>query len=368
MNVVVLIPTYNERENIKSHLDALESVSKKIPHHTFSFLVIDDNSPDGTREIVESYRRTHKNIFITSGHKEGLGKALLRGMRFAIHEMNAEIIVQIDADHSHNPASLPDFMRKIDAGADFVVGSRYIPGGSIPRNWGLHRKIYSILGNAIVRFGIGYATVHDWTGGYRAYHSKYIEASEKELTSYGGYVFQIAFLDKSIQKGAKVAEVPIQFTDRLFGHSKIAPSQYIRDILLYVARSRWSRLVHGTFGKFLVVGGMGFVINSLILELFVWSGFHPVSGSMVGAELAIVSNFFINNAWTFRHRKITGLRKIRKFLQFNVTSFGALLIQAGIVAFGTNISGVDSYRIYYIMGVGLGLLWNYFMYKKVIWK
>lgn len=368
MKVVVLIPTYNERENIKSHLDALEVVIKKVPRHSFFFLVVDDNSPDGTCDIVEDYRRTHKNVFITSGKKEGLGRALLRGMRYAIGDLGAEIIVQIDADHSHNPKSLPDFFRKIDEGANFVVGSRYIEGGSIPSNWGIHRKIYSVLGNAIVRFGIGYVDVHDWTGGYRAYHRKFVEASEKEMTPYSGYVFQIAFLDKSIQYGARVAEVPIQFTDRLFGHSKIAPAQYIRDIFEYIVRSRWQRIVHGTFGKFLVVGSVGFVMNTIVLEALVRFRLHPAIGSAVGAECAIVSNFMFNNSWTFRHRKITGLRKFRKFLQFNLTSLGALLIQAGMVAFGTWLWGKENYRIFYIFGVGLGLLWNYIMYKKVIWK
>ncbi|MFZ5845246.1 MAG: GtrA family protein, partial [Patescibacteria group bacterium] len=268
----------------------------------------------------------------------------------------------------HDPRVVPQFFAALDGGADFVVGSRYIPGGSIPENWGLHRKIFSVVGNAIVRFGLGYAQIHDWTGGFRLFHRRYFEAAKSELVPFSGYVFQIAFLHKSVSGGARVSEVPIKFTDRQHGHSKIAPSQYIRDVLIYVAAVRLRRLWQGPFWKFCVVGTIGFVINTLVLEVLVALGFHPAAGSALGAEMAIISNFILNNAWTFGERKVTGNRMIPKFLQFNATSVGAIVIQAGTVWLGTLIFGVTLYRWYYILGVGLGLIWNYTMYSKVIWR
>lgn len=368
MNVVVIIPTYNERDNIVPLLTQLADAFDGIKNHTISYLVIDDTSPDGTRDVVEAYKKNHKRVHMIVGKKEGLGKALLRGMTHAVEAMGADIVLQMDADLSHNPKTAPEFLKAIDNGADFVVGSRYIKGGSIPENWGLHRKIYSVVGNSIVRFGLGHLNVNDWTGGYRAYKKNFYTEIHKEMTRYSGYVFQIAFLHKAIHHGARIVEVPIQFTDRLYGHSKIAPAEYIKNIFAYIADARIHEMVHGSFGKFIVVGTIGFVINTAVLEGMVLFGFHPAVGSLVGAEFAIISNFILNNRWTFKDRKISGQRQIMKFIQFNTASVGAILIQAGTVFAGTVFFGIHTYRIFYILGLSIGLIWNYAMYSKVIWK
>lgn len=368
MKAVIILPTYNERENIVAMLTQLTRVTRTIAGFSFIFLVADDSSPDGTAEAAEAYKGNRGDIVIVSGKKEGLGKALLRGMMYAVDVLGCDVIAQIDADLSHDPEALPKFFEKIRQGHDFVVGSRYIRGGSIPENWGIHRKIYSVVGNAIVRLGLGVTKVHDWTGGYRAYHKKYVELLKDEVRPYSGYVFQIAFLHKAIKLGASVAEVPIHFTDRRFGHSKIAPSEYIRNVLLYVANERFVFVVRGQFGKFLVVGLIGFVINTIVLEVLVAIGAHPVLGNAAGAEGAIISNFFLNNSWTFGHKKIKARNILPKFFQFNGTSLGALLIQSGIVAIGTFLFGVGAYRWFYLLGVAVGLIWNYSMYSRIIWK
>ncbi len=368
MNTVVILPTYNERENIQAMLDGIEAAWSKVPKHNLTILVVDDQSPDGTGDIVREYKKKHDNVALISKKKEGLGSALLYGMTYALDTLKAEIIVQMDADLSHNPAALPAFMGALDNGADFAVGSRYIQGGSIPDNWAPHRKLFSVVGNAIVRFGLGYTGVHDWTGGYRAYVRSFAQRARGELGKYQGYVFQIAYLHKSLKRGATVVEVPIHFTDRKFGHSKIAPSQYIRDVLRYVITQRIRTTFSGSFGKFLVVGTIGFIINTTILEVAVRFGVHPALGSGMGAELAIISNFILNNAWTFGSQKVRGTRAIGKFFQFNMTSVGAVLIQSGTVWLGTALFGVSVYRWFYILGVGIGLVWNYTMYSKVIWK
>ena len=368
MKAVIILPTYNERENIKTMLTKLVDVTRTIKGYTFTVLVVDDTSPDGTQNEVRDFAKTHPNVKLLSGKKEGLGKALLRGMTYAIEELDADIIGQMDADLSHDPASLPEFFKKISSGSDFVVGSRYIPGGSIPENWGIHRKIFSVVGNSIVRYGLGFSRVHDWTGGYRVLKKNYFELVKQKVSKYSGYVYQIAFLHNAILAGATVGEVPIKFTDRRFGRSKIAPLQYIRNVLLYVITARMRQLRHGSFAKFAVVGTVGFIINTTILELLVKNGVHPAFGSALGAECAIISNFFLNNNWTFRGKRIQGLNVIPKFVQFNATSFGALLIQSGTVALGTLFFGEHVYRWFYILGVGIGLIWNYTMYSKVIWK
>jgi dolichol-phosphate mannosyltransferase len=368
MKLVVILPTYNEGENIIRLLNSLHEVLAGSKGYTIVYLVVDDNSPDGTKGLVTEYQKKHKDVFLITGKKEGLGKAMVRGMTYAVEKMDADYLLQMDADLSHDPRVIPQFLQALENGADFVIGSRYIPGGSIPENWGIHRKIFSVVGNAIVRYGLGFPSVHDWTGGFRVYKKVFFEQIRHELNHYSGYVFQIAFLHKSILNKAVIKEVPIHFTDRLYGRSKIAPFEYIRNILLYVMSSRMSDKATRSFVKFLIVGSIGFVINTVVLEIIVLLGFHPAAGSIVGAECAIVSNFFLNDAWTFRERKIHESRKFYKFLQFNGTSLGAIIIQAGVVFLGTHLYGVSEYRIFYIVGVLIGMVWNYIMYSRVIWK
>lgn len=369
MNVVLIIPTYNERENILVLLEQAIKAFSTFSHHSFSYLVVDDNSPDGTGGLVKEFAKTHKNVHLLTGQKEGLGRALLRGMTYAVEKFHADILVQMDADLSHDPKVLPKFIEAIDNGADFVVGSRYIPGGSIPDNWGVDRKIYSSVGNSIVRFGLGYPSVHDWTGGFRAFYKKYFESNKTKVAKYSGYVFQIAFLYNAVLQSAKIVEVPIHFADRRYGKSKMFVKEYIRHVLQYVFTQRFKALYKGPFKKFLVVGSIGFAINTVVLELMIHViGTSPTIGSALGAELAILSNFFLNNAWTFKERTNGDGIKITKLLQFNTTSLGALLLQAGTVFVGTNIHGKSWYMLYYMLGVGFGLVWNYTMYSKVIWK
>ncbi|MBI5613860.1 glycosyltransferase [Candidatus Gottesmanbacteria bacterium] len=371
MRISVIIPTYNERENILVLLDTLKRAVSKVQQHTFSYVIVDDNSPDGTGATIAAYQKKHKDVFLLSGKKEGLGKALLRGLVYAATKLHADILAQMDADLSHDPRSFPQFIEAIDSGADMAVGSRYIPGGSIPENWGTHRKIFSIVGNSIVRFGLGYSHVHDWTGGYRAYKKSFFEKIQDELSSYSGYVFQIAFLHKILKLHANVSEVPIQFTDRRYGKSKIAPSEYIRNVLYYVGSERSKAFMTSSFLKFLVVGGFGFVVNAVVLKVFHESvGVSPILANLIGATLAIFSNFNLNNIWTFKERKVKSpVEYVLKLIQFYFTSaFGVILIQTGTIYFGIAFFGKEGYFLYFLIGTALLLVWNYVFYSLVIWK
>lgn len=368
MKAVVILPTYNERDNIELVLRKIINATEKIRGFEFVILVVDDLSPDNTQDLVKAFAKKHTNVKILSGKKQGLGMALMRGMSYAVETLHADVIAQMDADLSHDPGVLPKFFDHVKNGSGFVVGSRYIRGGSIPANWGIHRKIFSVVGNAIVRYGLGFVQVHDWTGGYRVFNSEFFTKVKSQMSQFRGYVYQIAFLHKSILEGAKVSEVPIHFTDRKYGRSKIAPFQYIRNVLAYVFISRVTQLRHGPFAKFAVVGTIGFIINTVILEFGVQKGLHPAWASALGAECAILSNFIFNNRWTFGKNRIYGMRIVPKFLQFNATSLGALLLQSGTVAAGVVLFGEQLYRLYYIVGVGFGMVWNYTMYSRVIWR
>ncbi|NCO12512.1 glycosyltransferase, partial [Candidatus Pacearchaeota archaeon] len=141
---VVIVPTFNERENIQKLIPLLLEVFKQIKNWEMSILVVDDTSPDKTYEVVEKITKENKAVkLLLNAKKEGLGGAYLKGMDYAFGELGASVIFQFDADLSHDHLKIPQFMQEIDEGADLVLGSRYVKGGGIPANWGLHRKFLS---------------------------------------------------------------------------------------------------------------------------------------------------------------------------------------------------------------------------------
>ncbi len=370
MKVTVIVPTYNEAENIQKLIDTLEQVFKSIKSHHLSILVVDDNSPDGTADLVKKSQKKYQNLHLITGKKEGLGKAYLRGMKYASQKLQADVMFEMDADFSHDPKLIPAFLDKMESGYDLVVGSRYIKGGSIPQNWGWHRKLFSIIGNLVVRTALFNFGHHEWTNGYRAIRTPLYLNIRSKLEDYKGYTFQVAFLHQAFLQGARIGEIPNKFIDRVHGKSKIG-SEYIFNLVKYLIISDLTNPPRQL--RFLVVGTFGFVIQTIIYYFF-WKaiGLDPALATIVGAEFAIISNFIFNNFWTFSDRKITStpLVLLSKFVSFNLLSFGSPLIQGATVKLAnTFISTSDSVTwVAYITGIFLGLIWNYTMYSKIIWK
>ncbi|HEX7041616.1 MAG TPA: glycosyltransferase family 2 protein [Patescibacteria group bacterium] len=385
MKAVVILPTYNESENIQKLIPLLEEeifpkVEKEIKNYEMAILVADDNSPDGTADEVKKLQKKWKNIELSSGPKKGLGAAYIRGMDYATKEMGADVVFEMDADGQHDPKKIPDFLKKINEGADMVIGTRYSDGGSIPANWPPQRKAFSIVANLFVRLVFMKLSTHDWTGGYRALKKEVFLREKEELSKYNGYIFQISFLHKALRDGFKVAEVPFHFSDRTLGRSKIAPLGYIMDVLKFVIGTRMNEIVTGSFGKFLVVGGIGFVINFLVLKILSDnSHWDHSAANLVGAAIAIFSNYNFNNLWTFKENKISGfVQYIWKLINFYLTSaFGVIFIQTGTIFLGDKFIGegqlhffvaIKFYYIYFFIGTFLLLIWNYTIYNKFIWK
>lgn len=372
MKVFVVPATYNEKDNIEKFITVLEEeVFPKIKNHDMHILVADDNSPDGTGEIVKSLMKKYKNLGINQGPRKGLGAAYLRTMGYAIDTLGADVVISVDADFQHDLHKIPDFMKKIDAGCDVVIGTRYSDGGSIPENWPPQRKVFSIVGNLFVRTVFMKFSIHDWTGGYRAIKKEVFIKERPEMSEYNGYIFQIAFLHKAVRDGFKVGEVPFHFGDRTLGSSKIAPLSYIMNVVSFVLMTRIKELAFGKFGKFLVVGGIGFVINAVVLRLGVEFGhWNPSVANLVGAALAIFSNYNFNNIWTFKEHKISGIGQyFWKLVQFYATSaFGVIFIQTGTIFLGDRLFGQQGYFLYFLIGTALLLIWNFTIYNKFIWK
>lgn len=238
MKIVVTIPTYNERENIGRLIPALQEVFRRM-HHEMRVLVVDDASPDGTAFVVQEMADRYGNVHMITGVKEGLGSAYVRGMAHAIGPLTADAVMEMDADFSHKPEDVPRLVRELDH-YDFVIGSRYVPGGKLPDNWPLMRRWNSRCGNLCARIIAGIPEVRDTTAGFRAIKADVLRNIHLAGLRVKGYSFQIRLLHEAIRNGARVKEVPVEFVDRVCGTSKLGLSD-ILEFLLSVWQIRLSR-------------------------------------------------------------------------------------------------------------------------------
>jgi dolichol-phosphate mannosyltransferase len=369
---IVIIPTYNESENIQKVVPLLAKVFTSIKGWQMGVLVVDDSSPDGTAKTVKELQKKYSFLhLLINPHKSGLGGAYLKGMKEAFYELKADVVFEFDADLSHDPERIPDFLRKLDEGYDMVLGSRYIPGGGIPDNWGLHRKFLSVVGNLVINFVFLDFRIRDWTGGYRAITKKVYEDVVPELQSerFTGYTFQMGFLHQAVKKGYKITEVPFKFIDRTIGESKLG-FEYLKNSLMFILKIRFHDIVNHQIFKFAVVGGIGFTINLIGLEAFHrFFGIDSGTAAALGAEVSIVSNFILNNFWTFSTQKVsTPVKFIGKFIQFNIASLGAVIIQKVVVGTGTHYTSDNLRLVWFVLAVAIGMVVNYTIYSKVIWK
>lgn len=228
MRVTVVVPTFNEADNIEALLRAVREV---LPDA--SILVVDDGSPDGTADRAVALGELLGQIEVVRRHeKSGLGAAYRFGLRHAI-DHGAEICVQMDADLSHDPAVLPALVAIVEFGADVVIGSRYVPGG-ITLDWPRRRRWVSRWGNRYAAGVLGLA-INDATAGYRAYRSTALERMRFDTVTAEGYGFQIEMAYRIVRLGGKVVEFPITFRDRTEGESKFSGS-IVREAMMLVVR------------------------------------------------------------------------------------------------------------------------------------
>lgn len=213
---VVLIPTYNESDTIK---ETVSEVLKICPDT--DIIVIDDNSPDGTGEIVDALAHSDKRIrCIHRKRKEGLGPAYLEGFKTALQN-GYEYIVQMDADFSHDPKHLPEFFETIK-NYDLIIGSRYISGGGV-KNWGIARRLLSKFGSLYAR-SILSINIHDLTGGFKCCRRNVLESIDIDTIASKGYAFLIEMTYRTYKKGFRIKEIPIIFTERRTGQTKMSAS------------------------------------------------------------------------------------------------------------------------------------------------
>jgi dolichol-phosphate mannosyltransferase len=214
-SVWVVLPTYNEAENIERLVAA---VRERLPE-TGHVLIVDDSSPDGTGRIADRLAGEHEDVDVLHRErKEGLGPAYIAGFRRVL-AAGAELVIEMDADFSHDPAHLPLLLRAAKK-ADLVIGSRYVAGGGVT-DWGRVRRLISRGGSAYARTTLG-VDVRDLTGGFKCIHRRVLEAIDLDTISSRGYAFQVEVTYRAIRAGFTVREVPIVFRDRTEGSSKMS--------------------------------------------------------------------------------------------------------------------------------------------------
>jgi dolichol-phosphate mannosyltransferase len=216
LRATICLPTYNERDNLEPMLRALGEVLRDDDR----VLVVDDGSPDGTGELAD--RLAGELPFVDVLHrtrKEGLGPAYLAGFRHVLGT-DAELVLEMDCDFSHDPADVPRLIAAAEAGADLVLGSRYVSGGSIP-SWGLARRAISLGGNVYAQIFLQ-SRVRDLTGGFKCFRRRVLETIDLDAIDSKGYAFQIETTYRVVRAGFRVVEIPIAFTDREVGHSKMS--------------------------------------------------------------------------------------------------------------------------------------------------
>lgn len=229
MRSIVVVPTYQEVDNIGRFLEAVRAAQPDL-----EVLVVDDNSPDGTADVA---RRVGERLggvdVLVRAQKDGLGNAYRDGFAQVLAGARHDVVIQMDSDLSHRPETIADLVAAVEGGADCVIGSRYVPGGSTP-GWPYHRRALSRYGNlytsAVLRLGI-----RDATSGFRAYRAGVLDEIDIASTRATGYAFMSEVASRLVHAGATIVEVPITFEDRRFGTSKMS-TRIIAESMLRVTR------------------------------------------------------------------------------------------------------------------------------------
>lgn len=391
--VVIVIPTYNEREQTPRMIEALAKFFETVKKHDMHLLYADDTSPDKTYEVVREYMKKYEWLHLSMNEeKAGIGGAYSKAFKYAMSELNADYILEFDSDFQHRVEDIPTLLAKIDEEYDLVIGSRYVAGGSIPEEWGIKRKFFSVVGNLVCRVGFLMPGIHDFTTGFK------LTKVKGNLDSYNldgfyssSFAYKIQMTAEMKSLGKKITEVPIQFMSRKTGESKLIKNElgdFLRVIFLFQLNNPKMR----KFIKFGTVGFIGYVINAISLELFsgtalaasLGNTFGGLRGTALGfiaessawaaalaAELAIINNFVLNNIWTFKDVMITKpLKILLSFLKFNLASVGAIIIQFIVV--GSMVMIIGDTRLIRQIGIlvamPLVLAFNYTMYNVFIWK
>src|SRR5260221_12658561 len=367
--VVIVMPVWNEAQSVKEMVDVLVKTEFPKIKADMQLLIVDNHSTDGKEKIVSDFSKKYKNVHIIQQKNKGLGWAYVTGIRFAMEKLSADAILEMDGDFQHPPRFVKPMVEAYLDGADYVIGSRYVKGGSVPEEWATSRKAISFFGNLFIRLCLLNFKIHDLTTGFRLSRVKgnLDKIDLENLMELNRFAYKVDLLYQSLKNSKKTVEVPLAFASRTKETSKVNYEVMIStfNVAIILGIKDKERFI-----KFGIVGFTGFVVNFIALRVFrKIIGIETIAW-ILSTELAIISNFTFNNLWTFKSEKIEGLEKlVKKFLQFNLGSAGALVIQAIAGPIGVKLIGAKyDFIVLGLVVVFLVLPYNYFIYNRFIWR
>ena len=353
MKLSIIVPTYNERENLPILVKELKNNLDDID---FELIIVDDNSPDGTWKIAEELAHDYKFLKVIRRENErDLATAVLEGFK----NSNGDILVVMDADLQHPPEKILDMLKKIN-GADIVIGSRYIEGGEI-EDWSIIRRIYSKFAKILAYIFVPKCRkVKDPLSGFFMLKREVIENTNLNPI---GYKILLEILAKGNYR--KVLEEPIKFCNRKRGKSSLnigVQSKYIKHLL----KLSWELKEFHRIIKFGIVGLSGIFVNLFVLWFLTsFIGIYYLYSAIFSIEASIISNFLLNDLWTFRDRRDRNW--IRRLIKFNIISLPAFPMQISVMGILKEIFGV-----YYLMAAFIGIIivfiWNFVPNTLWTWK
>ena len=353
VKVALIIPTFNEAGNIKKLVELISAKLNEAVGNSYQIVIVDDNSPDGTGKIADRLSKKYNLIAIHRKGKQGLSSAVLAGLEGS----SSEIVGVMDADFSHPPEKILEILELIKSGqAGFVLGSRYVKGGKI-ENWPFFRRLVSFSATLLAK---PIVSVSDPMSGFFFFKRSILNGVELNPT---GFKIGMEILAKA--KPSRVLEVPIVFHNRLHGKSKMSKN-VILDYIYHCIKLYF--FTFKRFIKFCLVGFTGTIVNTF----FLWSltsvfGVYYIFSGAIAAEIAIFSNFLLNDSWTWRALGKKGLKhKTRRFLLFNFFSLGGLVINVSILFVLTEYFGVY-YLLSNFLGIFVAAFWNYYINNKITW-
>ncbi len=377
MKIVIVIPTYNEVDNITRLIPVLFDEFKKMPHHDFHILVVDGNSPDGTGQKVLEMQSSYPNLHLLPEEKKaGLGAAYICGFRHAMGKMQADVLVEMDADFQHDPKDIPRLIQAVEEGYDYVLGSRFIKGGSIPKEWSFQRKFLSFGGSMFTRVVLGIFNVHDFSTGFKASRVKgFVDKLDLDSVLSKGFAYKQDLLYRMYKQGAKIKEIPIAFALRDRGDSKMEKNNFMDSLKVVIKiRLRESQ----NFFRFIVVGFAGLFTDlglfNILRTLVFSSGEPEISArysSAISGLVAMTVTYILNNYWSFSDRKVTSItRLLRNAPLYYISSYIPILFRSwftgySVATFGNTFLVANTA---FFIGVVIGLVWNFTVYSRIIWR
>ena len=386
--VVVVLPTYNEKNVLEKTVSKVLEQEKNLPGFRVEVLIVDSGSPDGTGEIAKRLSKSNPRVHFLEVER-GLGVGIIRGHQYSLEHLNPDVLAQLDADGQVEADVLVRLVEAIKEGYDLALGSRFVKGGE--NQLSFTRRVFSMGSSLVFRILVGPFGIREVTNSARAFTPELFKRINFDRLPWREQTFivQPAFLHEAILAGATYKEVPLVFKNRAEGYSKNKVVNYTYDVITYAIDARLHKWGINfplfyitrrakTLIKFGVVGFTGTIVDFFFYKFFINSlGMLPATSKGFSAEIAILNNFAWNHFWTFRYRK-NKTNVWQKLGIFNFVSLGGLVIGVLVVKllytfFGDGFVQIGNFRaaynnFYFFATIPPVLIWNFAINNLITWK